>query len=911
MKTTFEYSAFISYKSEDVAIAKSLQKRIERYKLPVKIAQEYPDEPRQFNRVFEYRSEMSGGYLKPELQNALKLSKYLIVVCTPNAPKSRWMSEEISYFINECRAENESLLEKAKYIIPYIVSSNSDGLCSDEDCFPEPMKQIFPRLRGISEEEMGTDAAIVKVVAYMHGIKFDKLWERHEREKKKTNKLVISGLSLFTVFLMIIGSWIYGQNIKIEKINWRLLENQARAVAARADELVDSGDSYTARVLCLNVMPNNFDNPNRPYVPAVEKVLRKALKYDTATLRNEDCVTSVCYDTTERIIASATTSGNINLWDALTGQKLKTIKSTGNIHSVAFNKNGTSILCSGWTAEDVQIWNILDGKCERQLKGHNYFVTFSTFSSHDALIASASKDNTIRLWNSDTGECINVLHGHQDGVNSVLFSSDDKWLLSSSDDKTVKLWNVDDGKCIMNLDGHSTAVEYASFNPENDKIVSGDANGVIKIWRLADGKCVKTIYGHEDAVRCVKFSPDGRMVVSSSGSMSKMAGDNTIKFWNSETGELMKSLSGHSGPVNSIAFNKTGNALLSASTDETVMLWDLREPDDRNLCKTLDVAKGKDNEVIWLSLRPSDGLLSAACSDHTIRLWNVNDDVCYDTLYAHDKVVSFCQFSRNEDLLLSSGADKVLLWKPAEKTNRLLDDRYWLCNPSFSKDGEYIVTGNMYDEIVVWSTDSLGCVVKFDSGLDKGGFLKSVVFDNSGDHVLATSATWGNDSCYVCVYDWRNKKCIKKWCGHSGTITDISMSPDGDFFATSSWDGTVKIWRINNFELYKTLKGHKSLVNSIEYAPTGNYLLSASNDNTVRVWDVSSGAEVDILYGHRDFVRYACFDKTGTFIYSASEDGTIKVWRFVPIRDMVYEERSRFANRCLTETEAADYYIDI
>jgi hypothetical protein len=44
-------------------------------------------------------------------------------------------------------------------------------------------------LLGINIDEMGRDAAAVKVVAQMFGLKFDSLWQRYEREKKwKRNK---------------------------------------------------------------------------------------------------------------------------------------------------------------------------------------------------------------------------------------------------------------------------------------------------------------------------------------------------------------------------------------------------------------------------------------------------------------------------------------------------------------------------------------------------------------------------------------------------------------------------------------------------------------------------------------------------------------------------------------------------
>jgi len=32
--------------------------------------------------------------------------------------------------------------------------------------------------------------------------------------------------------------------------------------------------------------------------------------------------------------------------------------------------------------------------------------------------------------------------------------------------------------------------------------------------------------------------------------------------------------------------------------------------------------------------------------------------------------------------------------------------------------------------------------------------------------------------------------------GHSGPVNSVSFSPDGSWLASGSWDGTVKLWRV-------------------------------------------------------------------------------------------------------------------
>jgi len=99
MNNDFQYSAFISYKSEDEKWAKWLQRKLEHYRLPTIIAREKPHLTKKLAPVFKYTTDIKPGYLAEVLKQNLKKSKYLIVICSPLAAKSVWVGKEISEFI--------------------------------------------------------------------------------------------------------------------------------------------------------------------------------------------------------------------------------------------------------------------------------------------------------------------------------------------------------------------------------------------------------------------------------------------------------------------------------------------------------------------------------------------------------------------------------------------------------------------------------------------------------------------------------------------------------------------------------------------------------------------------------------------------------------------------------------------
>ena len=77
--------------------------------------------------------------------------------------------------------------------------------------------------------------------------------------------------------------------------------------------------------------------------------------------------------------------------------------------------------------------------------------------------------------------------------------------------------------------------------------------------------------------------------------------------------------------------------------------------------------------------------------------------------------------------------------------------------------------------------------------------------------------------------------------GHSGDVTDVAFSPEGELVASSSTDGTVRLWRVCDGSLLSVLEDHTDYVLSVAFSPDGNLLASGSNDRTVRLWQVSDG----------------------------------------------------------------------
>lgn len=221
--------AFISYNHHDVKMAKWLHKRLEAYKLPTEIHNEFEDS-KYLRPVFRDQEDLNTGILSDELRKHLESSKYLIFICSPNSAKSEWVNSEVKAFIEWGRLE---------YIIPFIIDGAPNAVDAEE-CFPASLREYVAEhpekeLLGINVSEVGREKAFVRVVSRMLEISFDELWKRHERERRK-QVLVWTMGTLIAVALICYFAVPISLNIKVVDDNHHLpMPDDAVLVIANAE----------------------------------------------------------------------------------------------------------------------------------------------------------------------------------------------------------------------------------------------------------------------------------------------------------------------------------------------------------------------------------------------------------------------------------------------------------------------------------------------------------------------------------------------------------------------------------------------------------------------------------------------------------------------------------------------------
>lgn len=584
MESNKEYFAFISYQREDEEWAKWLAHELEHYHLPLTLNGR-DDLPQNLRPIFRDIEELSAGNLPHQINQALRNSKHLIVICSPRSAKSPWVNKEIQEFIN---------LGKTDKLFPFII--DGIAMCKNpedpQECFPPALRNLpnsnerlganvnenghgsnmlrvctdcpikEDNLKYIKQSdinEKGRDAAVVKIIAGMLGLNFDTLWQRYEREKAEEER-------------------------KIKEQRDNLLKIQSRYLAEKAK---DEEDKRISMLLALEALPKNISHPERPYVAEAEYTIRKIffpfseqhLEIERHDMPPVDIHSPIiCSPNGQQILSGYSESKKleellfmsedrrkgidyyIRIWDIKTGNLIKRIKTQSQITHIACSPNGKYLAQSG-IDDKIYIWRAYKNSLITVVSGESFCQRFITFTKESKYIVSLEGfGDSVKIWKTDGWEFVANVKS-EDELSELLMEIPDLCTVFYKEEivedcplfrKSINYYLCDLSSTIAYPVFRCRTCHSTNFacSPNFDYLATGDGDDII-IYN-SNGKVYQRLIGSKGYIRYLSFSPDGSKVISTSD-------DHIVRIWDVSQGVVIID---YNVPAESAFFTPDGNHII-------------------------------------------------------------------------------------------------------------------------------------------------------------------------------------------------------------------------------------------------------------------------------------------------------------------------------------------------------------
>lgn len=150
----------------------------------------------------------------------------------------------------------------------------------------------------------------------------------------------------------------------------------------------------------------------------------------------------------------------------------------------------------------------------------------------------------------------------------------------------------------------------------------------------------------------------------------------------------------------------------------------------------------------------------------------------------------------------------------------------------------------------------------------------ALVFHPSGEW-LAIAAFDGS----IRLVRWADQQVFRRLDGHAITVFGLAISPDGKLLASTSSDQQVCVWDLETYTLRYRYSETVNFVRTVSFSPDSRWLAVAGGDGTIRLYETASGQLRHTLYSPHAWVCAVAFSPDGQWLAGGGREGDISLWR--------------------------------
>ncbi len=297
--------------------------------------------------------------------------------------------------------------------------------------------------------------------------------------------------------------------------------------------------------------------------------------------------------------------------------------------------------------------------------------------------------------------------------------------------------------------------------------------------------------GHWDSVTALDLSLDNQLLISGSKDM-------TIKLWDFPSGKLQHTFSDHYEPIVSVGISANKETLVTSSVSGKILVWNLKS---QELMRSL----------LANSSWGLEGTIRTAATD------------------------------RKGQLIASSGWGGILLLQDLQtgrvvriSSNSLGSEQALGVFPN----GKTVISSSSDGKFQLWDSATGQLTKTFASVISGTPFEPISVIALSFDGRVMASGGWDGS---ILLWDLLNGTLLKRVQKQPTAISVIAVDDSGNRIATSTpSEPSIKIWNARTGALEGTLPGHTGTITTLKFSHNGQMLVSGSDEPSIKIWDLAT-----------------------------------------------------------------------